>query len=119
MEGYRNYDKSEFDTPSQLFNGDDKKLEGVYKQLQPLKDFVDPKNYKSYAELQKKLTEVLGEQAHGPRTAEEVSQESAPLNAPSPAAEPESGPTEEIPSGAAEGEPEPGTMAYFAKLANS
>jgi hypothetical protein len=63
FEGYRNYDKSEFDKPSELFDGDDKRLEEVYGQLHSLSDFSDPKNYKSYTELKKKLIEVLGEEA--------------------------------------------------------
>lgn len=63
FEGYRNYDKSEFDRPSELFDGDDKRLEEIYGQLHSLSDFIDPKNYKSYAELKKKLIEVLGEEA--------------------------------------------------------
>lgn len=63
FEGYRNYDKSEFDKPSELFDGDDTRLEEVYNKLHSLSDFTDPANYKSYAELKKKLIEVLGEEA--------------------------------------------------------
>jgi hypothetical protein len=63
FEGYRNYDKSEFDKPSELFDGDDDRLENVYGKLHSLAEFTDPKNYKSYAELKKKLVEVLGEEA--------------------------------------------------------
>ena len=60
VEGYQNYDKSEFASPSSLFGGDDEKLETLYKKLYPLKDMLDPKNYKSYDELKKKLEQVLG-----------------------------------------------------------
>ena len=63
VEGYRNYDKSEFAKPEPLFGGDDDKLKETYEKLFPLQDFVNPKNYKSYAELKKKLVEVLGEGA--------------------------------------------------------
>ena len=63
FEGYRNYDKSEFDKPTELFDGNDARLEEIYGQLHSLSDFVDPKNYKSYTELKKKLIEVLGEEA--------------------------------------------------------
>src|SRR6056300_367420 len=48
VEGYRNYDKSEFGTPSTLYDGDDTKLEAVYNQLHDLSEFSDPKNYKTY-----------------------------------------------------------------------
>jgi hypothetical protein len=60
VEGYRNYDKSEFDSQSELLDGDDDRLEKVYESLHSLQDFVDPKNFKSYAELQTKLNRVLG-----------------------------------------------------------
>lgn len=63
FEGYRNYDKSEFDKPSQLFDGDDERLEEVYNQLYSLSEYTDPANYKSYADLKRKLIEVLGEEA--------------------------------------------------------
>ena len=65
VEGYRNYDKSEFDKVSALFDGDDKKLEELYNNLYELSEFTDPKNYKSYEALEKKMLEVLGDQAGG------------------------------------------------------
>ncbi len=60
VEGYRNYDKSEFDTPSPLFEGDDEKIEKVWKAEYSLKEFLDPKHFKSYDELKSKLDRVLG-----------------------------------------------------------
>ncbi len=60
VEGYRNYDKSEFAEPSPLLDGDDDKLEKVYEGMHPLQDFLDRKNFKTYAELQAKLDMVLG-----------------------------------------------------------
>lgn len=59
VEGYRNYDKSEFDTPAPLFDEDDK-LESVWKQESALNEFIDPANFKSYDELKAKLHRVLG-----------------------------------------------------------
>ena len=61
VEGYRNYDKSEFEVPSPHRKGDDKVLEAIYKQLYPLKSLLDSANYKTYNELSKKLGDVLGE----------------------------------------------------------
>jgi hypothetical protein len=60
VEGYRNYDKSEFDSPSALLGGDDDQLESVYNSLHPLQELIDPKHFKSYDELKKKLHRVLG-----------------------------------------------------------
>lgn len=60
VEGYRNYDKSEFDSASEFLDGDDDKLEDVYNSLNSLVEFVDRKNFKSYDELKAKLDRVLG-----------------------------------------------------------
>ena len=75
VEGYRNYDKSEFAEVSPLENGDDDKLEKVYESMFSLQEFTDRKNFKTYAELQAKLDMVLGLSGSTPapsvKTAEE------------------------------------------------
>jgi hypothetical protein len=60
VEGYRNYDKSEFDAPTAIMDDDDK-LEALWKSEHSLAEFLDLKNFKSYAELKTKLYRVLGE----------------------------------------------------------
>ena len=60
VEGYRNYDKSEFEAASQLFDGDDKALESLWKQEHSLKDLVAPAAFKPYAVLKSGLDKVLG-----------------------------------------------------------
>lgn len=57
VDGYWNYDKSEFDSPSQLADDDD--LEGIWEQQHSLSDLVDPKNFKTYEELEARLNKVL------------------------------------------------------------
>jgi len=60
VEGYRNYDKSEFEqTPVAVAEGDEA-IEAIWKQQHSLSEMVDPKNFKSYDELKTKLTMVLG-----------------------------------------------------------
>jgi len=58
VEGYRNYDKSEFDRVAPLLE-DDEKLEKIWKSEHSLQEFLDPKNFKSYEELKAKLVRVL------------------------------------------------------------
>jgi hypothetical protein len=58
--GYTNYDKSEFDGASELYKGDDEKLESLWKSLHKLNEFVIPTEFKSYDELKKKMNDVLG-----------------------------------------------------------
>ena len=113
VEGYRIYDKSEFASPAALHDGDDTKLEGVYNTLYSLQEFLDPKNYKSYAELKTKLNRVLGEEGAPMSTAESVTlDETAPIpsfpeqSQPEPQATPSTSDSDED-----------DTMSYFAKLA--
>jgi hypothetical protein len=58
FEGYPNYDKSEFDTPSPL-SQEDSQLEAIWNQQHSLQEVVDPKNFKSYSDLKTKLYRVL------------------------------------------------------------
>jgi len=57
--GYRNYDSSEFDSPTPLLD-DDERLEAVWNKQYGLNEFVDAANFKSYDELKQKLDRVLG-----------------------------------------------------------
>jgi len=60
VEGYRNYDKSEFADVSALFDGNDEKLEELWKKEYSLKDFTEKKNFKPYDQLKGRLDKVLG-----------------------------------------------------------
>ena len=60
VEGYRNYDKSEFAEVSALFDGDDEKLEALWKSEHGLKEFTEKKQFKSYEQLKSRLDKVLG-----------------------------------------------------------
>jgi len=109
VEGYRNYDKSEFAGPTALFESDEEKLEQVYNKVHDLGEFTDPKNYKTYDELKTKLARVLGEEANaGAPNVVEMNQ----VNEPAPQYEPVTAET------AAVSESDEDTMSYFARLAN-
>jgi gp32 DNA binding protein like len=77
VEGYRNYDKSEFEAPSPVLNGDDKEIEKLWKSLHSLKQFVAPDQFKSYNELSEKLARALGS-VGAARAATPIADESAP-----------------------------------------
>ena len=62
FEGYRNYDKSEFAAPSALLDGDEDKLKEIFEQMHSFDEWTDPKNYKTYDELYRKLVDVLGDE---------------------------------------------------------
>ena len=59
VEGYQNYDKSEFDSPSAI-EGDDSDLEELWQKEYSLKEFLDRKHFKTYDELKTRLNKVLG-----------------------------------------------------------
>ena len=115
VEGYRNYDKSEFASGTALSQDDDE-LEGYYNSMHDLTEFTDAKNYKTYDELKTKLDRVLGNQTM--TTAAAVSLDTAEP-APVMASMEATSPSETIaPTTAAEmSEDNDDTMSYFAKLA--
>lgn len=124
VEGYRNYDKSEFDSASQLFDGDEGKLEEVYNQSHKLSEFTDPSSYKSYADLKKKLFEVIGEAevATGFTAAQTVEMNTTKEPVTSNSVESsmdEVAPTGSSESDTATSEDSEDTLSYFAKLAQS
>ena len=57
--GYVNYDKSEFDSASAMSKDDDE-IEKIWKQAHSLKEFLSPKNFKSYDDLRARLDKALG-----------------------------------------------------------
>ena len=70
VDGFWNYDKSEFEAVTQLLPTDEE-LEKIYGSEYPLKPFHDESNFKSYGELKEKMERVLGEAVDN-RTAEQV-----------------------------------------------
>jgi len=111
VDGWVNYDKSEFDSQSELYDGDDAKLESVYNAMHDLGEFTDAKNYKPYAELKAKLDSVLGT---APSIREEIS-----LGEEAPAPQLREMPAQSIEEASNDDEDEDDTMKYFAQLANS
>lgn len=109
VEGYRNYDKSEFDKPSAVSN-DESELEAIYAKVYSLKEFTDPSKYKTYDELKAKLERVLGGTA--PRTTAESITLDESMNAPS------VGKSKFAPVEASADDGDDDTMSYFSKLAN-
>jgi len=106
VEGYRNYDKSEFASGAALLNAEEAKLEEVYGKLNNLNEFTDPKNYKTYDELKAKMLRVFGEESS---TGAYTVKEEIKINEPVAAYEPVT--AETISS------EDEDTLSYFSKLA--
>ena len=62
VEGYWNYDKSEFAEPSTLKGFDDAELETLWSQQYSLTDFTAPDKFKTFEELETRLQTVLSTQ---------------------------------------------------------
>ena len=58
VDGFSNYDKSEFITPAPLL--EDSEMERVWGEQNPLDEFVNQNNFKTYDELKTRLDVVLG-----------------------------------------------------------
>jgi len=106
--GFINYDKSEFDSPTPLLDGDDAKLEELWKNQYDLQEFLDPKNFKTYEELSDRLQTVLGKDINPniADTAESVTTEETPYTS-----------SEETESDSSETEASD-ALSYFEKLAS-
>jgi len=75
VDGYWNYDKSEFDSPAPLFT-DESKLNDIYTSVHSLSGIIAPSEFKSYEELKEKLDRVLGLQGSvSNSTAESVAED--------------------------------------------
>jgi len=59
VDGFSNYDKSEFTTPGPLFE-DESEMERIFGQEHDLEEFIDQKSFKTYDELKTRLDTVLG-----------------------------------------------------------
>ena len=60
VDGYPNYDQSDFSSPEPLFAGDDSEIENLWKSQHSLTEFTKPENFKTYDELKRRLDRVLG-----------------------------------------------------------
>ncbi|SVA89961.1 uncharacterized protein METZ01_LOCUS142815 [marine metagenome] len=115
--GFRNYDRSEFGGVEALHT-DDTVLEGIYNQQHSIQEFTDPSTFKSYSELNLKLTRVLGTDGT-PQARTEIDYVDEDIKNESPFND---GPVVSDPVAVAadpvqRAEAEDDTMSYFAKLA--
>lgn len=109
VEGYRNYDKSEFDSVEVMLKDDDE-LEAIWNKQHSLQEFLDPKNFKSYEELKAKLEMVLSGTSSISKAEDVDLEETAPVVK----AKPKSKPPVDL-----DLDDEDESLSYFAKLANS
>ena len=106
VDGFWNYDKSEFEAAGALLEGEDTQLEEVYGKLYSLKQFLTEENFKSYDELKEKFNRVVtGSSVTG--TVEKFTAQKKPV---------ETAPVVEDTTPTKSDDDE--TLSYFAKLAD-
>ena len=101
--GFWNYDTSDFESSSQLFE-DEAKIEAVCQKAYPLKEFTAADNFKSYDELKTRLDIVLSGKTVVGNVAETI--EESPVETKTETKETKSETTDD-------------TLSYFEKLANA
>ena len=112
VDGYWNYDKSEFDSPTAIADNDES-IEEIWNKQYALKPFLAPENFKSYDELKSKLDKVLSG-VRNTGTAEDVAiPPAAQVSKPDVVAEAVSAPTPAV----EQDEDSDETLSYFSKLA--
>ena len=109
VDGYWNYDKSEFDSVTQL-KSTDEELEAIWNAEHSLADFTAPSNFKSYDELKTRLDAVLSGTVVATKTAAAMVEEDETPFVPDFKSEPAPQP--------ASVDDEDDAMSYFEKLAN-
>lgn len=109
VDGYWNYDKSEFESSAALA-GDDSALEAIYNKEYSLADFLAPDNFKSYDELKARLDAVLTGSVVTGKTAAAMVEEDTTDFTPKFKSEP-------APAMASIDDEDDDAMSYFEKLA--
>jgi len=108
VEGYRNYDKSEFDKPSPI-STDDAELKKIWESEHSLQELVAVKHFKSYDELKSRLEKAIG--VAGTNRSEDQEEEAFPVAQ-------KSAPAKEAPKATAPWDEEDDDLSFFKKLAS-
>ena len=108
VDGFWNYDKSEFAAPSPI-SDDESKIESIWKSQYSLAEYTAPTNFKSYDELSTRFHAVIS----GTTTVGNVSEEMDDEPVATPVVD-----TKPVESPVTSKEEEDDTMDYFSKLAN-
>ena len=108
VDGFWNYDKSEFEAVSPITT-DDEVIKGIWNKQYPLKPFLEAANFKSYDELKEKFNRVVAG-SKNTETASEIDLPPTTSRAPATAAA-------SVQSNEASSVEDDDTLSYFSKLA--
>jgi hypothetical protein len=113
VDGYWNYDKSEFSAPTPL-SEEDSELESIYNKQHSLAEVIAPDQFKSYDDLKIKLDRALGTTGSvSTATAESIADDNSAGNV----ATADDAPWSDVKASSTSGQQEDTSMSYFEKLA--
>ena len=112
VDGYWNYDKSEFDSPTAILDNDDA-IESLWKSQHSLNDFTADSNFKSYDELKIRLDTVLSGKTTVGNVTDSIEEETVA------APKVDTTPSEAPKVAASVDSEDQDSMDYFNKLANA
>lgn len=115
VDGYWNYDKSEFEAPSKL-SEDESKVEEICQKSYALSEFTNSSNFKSYEELAKRMDIVLSGTTKVGNVQESLENE---VKSPDSNPQKEAKSAPQVKAQDVVGSDDDDTMSYFEKLANS
>ena len=115
VDGYWNYDKSEFDSPSPLADNDDD-IQSTWKKQYALSEFSDPSTFKSYDELKARFEKVVYGTGNT-TTADKIDTPTIDDEESAPVVEKKSEPKQSVaPVESIDSDGDDDTMDYFSKL---
>ena len=115
VDGYWNYDKSEFDSPSPLADNDDD-IQSTWKKQYALSEFSDPSTFKSYDELKARFEKVVYGTGNT-TTADKIDTPTIDDEESAPVVEKKSEPKQSVaPVESIDDDGDDDTMDYFSKL---
>ena len=112
VDGYWNYDKSEFDSPTAILDNDES-IESLWKSQYSLGEFTDASNFKSYNELKTRLDTVLSGKTTVGNVTDSIEEETVA------APKVDTTPSEAPKVAASVDSEDQDSMDYFNKLANA
>ena len=115
VDGYWNYDKSEFDSPSPLADNDDD-IQSTWKKQYALSEFSDPSTFKSYDDLKARFEKVVYGTGNT-TTADKIDTPTIDDEESAPVVEKKSEPKQSVaPVESIDDDGDDDTMDYFSKL---
>lgn len=122
VEGFPNYDKSEFADPSPIAGSDEEIVE-ILNKMQPLKELVAPSKFKSYEELKRKFDSVMNGAPATSKSAEEVAESMASMPVAAPKSQGKTVAEPKVQTKSVQAEPDTGSDTdiedYFKSIADN